>query len=101
MQTLDLYSDLSSLPKSIDLEQGSQAPERPKSVHETQEGGTNGERASVSVGLTKRALGRLKHKRALDQLHHEKADGCDTPGPDAKKIKADSDNEELHSMQNE
>lgn len=96
MKVLDLYSDLSSLPKSIDGEQGSWVPERTKSIHEPLEDEPIGEGASVPVGLTKRALGRLKHKRALDQLHHEKADGGDISGPDMKKVKADSDNEKPH-----
>ncbi|KAF8551355.1 WD40 repeat-like protein [Imleria badia] len=100
LQALDLYSDLSSLPKSIDGEQGGRVLERLKSSHEPQEDEPTEESASVSVGLTKRALGRLKHKRALDQLHHEKAGDCNISAPGAKKMKADSENE-LHSMQYE
>ena len=69
-----------------------------KSIHEPLEDEpTDG--TSDSVGLTKRALGRLKHKRALDQLHHENGDGRDISSPGTKKMKADSDDEELHSMQ--
>ncbi|KAI9573962.1 WD40-repeat-containing domain protein [Boletus coccyginus] len=97
LRALDLYSDLSSLPKSINGEQGSRA----KSIQEPLEEESVGEGASIAVGLTKRALGRLKHKRALDQLHHEKAEGCDISTPGTKKMKAGSDNEELHSMQYE
>lgn len=93
MQALDLYSDLSFLPKNIDVEQDSQVFGRLESTQEPQNEPI-GEGAPVSVGLTKRTLGRLKHKRALDQLHREKADR-----PDMKKMKADSDDEELHSMQ--
>lgn len=92
LKGLDLYSDLSSLPKSIGGpgEQNSRIPGRMKSINEPLEDELM-EGASVPVGLTKRALGRLKHKHALDQLHHEKADGCDAFGPDTKRMKADSD----------
>ncbi|KAF8141817.1 WD40 repeat-like protein [Boletus edulis] len=91
LQTLDLYSDLVTLPKSIDREQGSQGNEA-----EPTEGCPSG-----SVGLTKRALGRQKHKRALEKLHHEQLDSRDVPGRDAKKMKAGPDYEELNSMQYE
>jgi tRNA (guanine-N(7)-)-methyltransferase subunit TRM82 len=97
LRALDLYSDLSSLPKSIDGEQGSRVLEPLKSTHQSLEDEPN-DGASDSVCLTKRALGRLKHKRALHQLHHEKADSRDISGPDTKKTKADSDDEKLHSM---
>lgn len=100
MQALDLYSDLSSLPKSLDEEHGGQVIERLKSIHELMEDGPT-EGGSVSVGLTKRGLGRLKHKRALDQLHHEKACECDIFAPDTKKMKADSDVDELYNMPSE
>jgi len=72
-----------------------------KSIQEPLEDESAGEGASISVGLTRRALGRLKHKRALDQLHHEKVDGCDISTPGTKKMKAGSDNEELRSIQYE
>ena len=72
-----------------------------RSTHEHLADESTGEGTSVPVSLTKRALGRLKHKRALDQLHHEKGDGRDISDPDMKKMKADSDDEGLHNMQYE
>lgn len=46
-------------------------------------------------GLTKRALGRLKHKRALDQLRQETSmtEDVSESGSDSTKIRADSDEE--------
>ncbi|KAH0836532.1 WD40-repeat-containing domain protein [Lanmaoa asiatica] len=98
LRALDLYSDLSCLPKSINAKQGSQVFERSTPLRESLEYEPTGKDTSVSVGLTKRALGRQKHKRALDQLHHEKVDGRDISGSETKKMKADSDNEDLDSM---
>ena len=86
LKALDLYADLTSLPKSIDGGQGHM-----ELTHEPVASELNTE--GTSTGLTKRALGRLKHKRALDLLHHEKADGSNISGPNAKKMKADSDDE--------
>ncbi|KAG8220817.1 hypothetical protein J3R82DRAFT_2262 [Butyriboletus roseoflavus] len=100
LKALDLYSDLSSLPKCIDGEHGSHELGRSKPIRQPQppENEPIDESASVAVGLTKRALGRLKHKRALDQLHHEKVGDHDISGPDTKKMRADSDNEDSRSM---
>ena len=97
MKALDLYSDLSSLPKGTEVEQGSQVPERKELIHEPLQDEAIGEGASIPIGLTKRALGRLKHKRTLGQLHHQKGDDRNICRPDAKKVKADSDNEGSHT----
>ncbi|KAG9316239.1 hypothetical protein JVU11DRAFT_2266 [Chiua virens] len=84
LKILDLYSDLSSLPKSIRGEHESQVDERLDQPPPDEPGA---ESPSSSVGPTKRTLGRLKHKRALGQLHEQ------SDGPDAKKTKTDSDEE--------
>lgn len=98
LKALDLYSDLSSLPKSIDGGHGSQELGRLQPIRQALEDEHSDEGASVAIGLTKRALGRLKHKRALNQLHQEQVSGHDISDPGTKKMKTDSDNEDSYSM---
>ncbi|KIM53403.1 hypothetical protein SCLCIDRAFT_139079 [Scleroderma citrinum Foug A] len=91
LKTLDLYADLTSLPKHIGEESGSQARDQ----SELPEGldGASGEGTSVvdEKGLPKRTAGRLKHKLALQRLQQEKGSRADSEAPDVKRPRAETE----------
>jgi len=87
--TLDLYADLTSLPKHIGEEPGSRA----RNQSELPEGldGASGEGTSVvdEKSLPKRTAGRLKHKLALHRLQQEQVSRADSEAPDVKRLRAE------------
>ncbi|KAF9244674.1 WD40-repeat-containing domain protein [Melanogaster broomeanus] len=97
LKVLDLYSDLLSLPKSVEAEAESRAREPSEPLPRRLEDSGEGDGASTAgngKGLTKRAIGRMKHKRALERLAQGQMDGPEVPGPDSKRMKADADDDE-------
>ncbi|KAF8840818.1 hypothetical protein BDN67DRAFT_967996 [Paxillus ammoniavirescens] len=100
LKVLNLYSDLSSLPKSVEAEAEYQARE----PSETLPGrpGDSGVSDFVSStggdkGLTRRALGRLKHKHALGRLQQDQIDDSESSGPNNKRIRAVTDDNNIDS----
>ncbi|KIJ65081.1 hypothetical protein HYDPIDRAFT_89135 [Hydnomerulius pinastri MD-312] len=93
LKTLDLYSDLTSLPKSVEVEAESRAREQSERLPEglEEDGGST---TANDKGLTKRTLGRLKHKRALERLQQREMEGAESPGPESKRAKAEVEGED-------
>ncbi|KAL4066031.1 WD40-repeat-containing domain protein, partial [Scleroderma yunnanense] len=93
LKTLDLYSDLMSLPKHTGEEprsQGREHSELPEGIH-----GAFGEGTSAvdQKSLPKRTAGRLKHKLALQRLQQEKTDNADSEAPGIKRPRAETGEE--------
>ncbi|KAF9218502.1 hypothetical protein BS17DRAFT_742044 [Gyrodon lividus] len=102
LKVLDLYSDLSSLPKNVEAEAESQAREPSETLPERAEDSGAGDIVSTAgndKGLTKRAFGRMKHKRALERLQQDQSDNPVSPGPDNKRVRANTlDDEDVGNM---
>ncbi|KAH7926399.1 WD40 repeat-like protein [Leucogyrophana mollusca] len=89
LKTLDLYSDLSSLPKNTDGDADATGREGSEMNVNTPEDSSALGDASEKT-LKKRELGRLKHKQALQRL--QQGDGDEKvgePEPENKRVRAD------------
>ncbi|KAH7885862.1 WD40-repeat-containing domain protein [Phlebopus sp. FC_14] len=90
LKTLDLYSDLSSLPKNTDVEAERQGEDKlPQGPQDTLLDHSAATGAS-DQGSTKRTLGRLKHKRALEKLQQGQTDSVDSVPPGSKRQKSEA-----------
>ncbi|KAL4066006.1 hypothetical protein V8B97DRAFT_1914561 [Scleroderma yunnanense] len=93
LKTLDLYSDLTSLPKHTGEEPGSQGRDHSELLEGIRGASGEGTSAVDQKSLLKWTAGRLKHKLALQQLQQEKTDNADSEGPDIKRPRAETGEE--------
>lgn len=85
LKALDLYSDLLSLPKNIEAEAENQPQDLPEiAVDDT----ASVDDGSNQKGISKRELGRLKHKKALLRLQETSCGEILDDGQECKRLKS-------------